>query len=96
MKLVIWILAVAAVCACSPDLGNYTYSDLTEPGISGLEDCSVLTFSDLSISPSFNEGFDESLYTFEWKVVNRNGSGEQAVIGLQRNLDYNVVLSPGS
>lgn len=95
-KLVIWILAVAAVCACSPDLGNYTYSDLTEPGISGLEDCSVLTFSDLSISPSFNEGFDESLYTFEWKVVNRNGSGEQAVIGLQRNLDYNVALSPGS
>lgn len=93
-KLIIWILAAAA-CACSPDLGNYTYKDLTEPGISGFEDCSVLTFSDLVISPSFSEGFDESLYTFEWKVVDRNGNNEQTVIGRQRNLEYNVTLSPG-
>ena len=73
-KLIIWIMVAAAVCACSRDLGNYEYSDLTEPGISGVGDCSVLTFSELRISPSFTEGFDEGLYTFEWKAIDRNGT----------------------
>lgn len=94
-RLSIWVLAFAAVCACSRDLGNYEYTDLTEPKISGIEDCSVLTFSDLDIYPEFDEGFDESLYSFEWKVVNINGGREQIVLGTQRNLEYNVALPPG-
>lgn len=88
-------MVAAAVCACSRDLGNYEYSDLTEPGISGVGDCSVLTFSELRISPSFTEGFDEGLYTFEWKAIDRNGSMEQTVLGQQRDLEYHVTLPPG-
>lgn len=88
-------MVAAAVCACSRDLGNYEYSDLTEPGISGVGDCSVLTFSELRISPSFTEGFDEGLYTFEWKAIDRNGSMEQTVLGRQRDLEYHVTLPPG-
>ena len=94
-KLIIWIMAAVAVCACSRDLGNYEYSDLTEPEISGVVDCSVLTFSDIRISPSFSEEFDEGLYTFEWKVIDRNGSMEQKVLGQQRDLEYHVTLPPG-
>lgn len=94
-RLTILILTIAAACSCSRDLGNYTYSELTEPEISGIEDCSVLTFSDLSITPSFREDFDESLYTFQWKAVNMNGTTEPTEIGTQRNLDYNVALPPG-
>lgn len=94
-RLVIWILAVAAVCACSRDLGNYTYTDLEDPGISGFEDCSVLTFTDLKISPSFADGFDRNSCQYEWKAIDRNGSMTQTVLGNDCNLDYHVVLSPG-
>lgn len=88
------LIALAAV-SCSRDIGNYTYSDLTEPEISGISDCSVLTFSDLKIVPSFQKDFDEDLYTFQWMVVDRNGSMEQTIIGESRDLDYHMVLSPG-
>ena len=94
-RLVIWILAVAAVCACSRDLGNYTYTDLEDPGISGFEDCSVLTFTDLKISPSFADGFDRNSCQYEWKAIDRNGSMTQTVLGNDCNLDYHVALSPG-
>lgn len=94
-RLLIWFLAFAVFCACSRDLGNYTYTDLDEPDISGIEDCRVMTLSYLRISPSFDDDFDESLYTFEWTAIDRNGNMGQTVIGEHRDLEYNVVLAPG-
>ena len=94
-RLLIWFLAFAVFCACSRDLGNYTYTDLDEPDISGIEDCRVMTLSYLRISPSFDDDFDESLYTFEWTAIDRNGNMEQTVIGEHRDLEYHVVLAPG-
>ena len=61
-RLLIWFLAFAVFCACSRDLGNYTYTDLDEPDISGIEDCRVMTLSYLRISPSFDDDFDEDFF----------------------------------
>ncbi len=92
----ICVLAVTFLAGCSYDKGNYDYTDLSDPGISGVEDMSVLTLSDLRISPQFGEGFDEDRYDYEWKVIDNNGSMETVVIGKARSLDYQVTLSPGS
>lgn len=89
------MLVAFAVFSCSRDLGNYAYSELTEPKVAGIADCSVLTYSNLKINPSFAEDFNEGLYSFEWKVIDRNGNMEQTVLSASRNLDYNVTLSPG-
>lgn len=83
--------------SCSQDKGNYDYVDLKEPVISGLQDQSVLTFSTLSIVPDFGDGdFETGDYLFEWKVVDRNSISDPIVIGTERNLEYEVVLPPGS
>lgn len=91
----ILILVAFVTLSCSRDLGNYTYTELTEPEISGISDYSVLTFSDLVIKPSFADGFNEDIYSFQWKVIDRNGDMEETVIGNQRDLDYHIILSPG-
>ena len=98
MRKILYILALAvAAAACSQDLGNYEYADLKEPVISGLHDQSVLTFSRLQITPDLGEEeFPEGEYTFEWKVLDRNVTGEAKVIGTGKDLDYEVILPPGS
>lgn len=83
--------------SCSYDKGNYTYSDLKEPVISGITDQSVLTFSRLQIVPDLGEGeFSDGEYSYEWKVINNNGAQEPVVICQERELDYEVTLAPGA
>lgn len=92
----IFMMLVLAA-ACSQDKGNYDYAELKEPVISGIEDMSVLTLSRLVLSPELgDEDFPEDEYAFEWKVLDNNGNMEPAVIGTDRNLDYEVTLAPGS
>ena len=77
------LLMVASLIwgSCSYDKGNYTYSDLKEPVISGITDQSVLTFSRLQIVPDLGEGeFSDGEYSYEWKVINNNGAQEPVVI----------------
>jgi len=99
-KILEWIVILASIvclCACSEDKGNYEYVDLKEPVVTGLEDMSVLTFSRLVIKPEVT-GIDlsSSAYEFEWKVVDRNNGIEPVVIGTEHELDYEVLLPPGS
>lgn len=92
------MLAFALILlSCSQDKGNYDYVDLDEPVITGLEDCSVLSFSRLVLSPELGEGdFSSGDYSYEWKVLDQNGLMEPLVVGTGRELDYEVVLAPGS
>ena len=65
--------------------------------ISGIADHSVLTFSRLRITPDLGDDeFPEGEYSFEWKVINNNGTEEPVVIGSGRDLDYEVTLTPGA
>ena len=94
---VVLSLAASCVLACSPDLGNYEYSDLKEPSVNGIEDASVLMFSRLSMTPQLEGGdFPAGEYSYEWKVLDNNGGSEAVVIGTEKDLDYEVVLLPGS
>lgn len=98
MKKCTYLLAVALMLlSCSMDEGNYDYTDLKEPVITGLEDQSILSFSRLVLVPDLGEEeFPSDEYSFEWKVLDKNGVSEPVVIGRQRELDYEVVLAPGS
>lgn len=95
-KYMLSLAAVLLALSCSRDLGNYEYSDLAEPVIAGLEDCSALAFSQLSIAPSIELKKDASLYSFQWKAVDNNGLIEPVVLGTELNLDCEVTLPPGS
>lgn len=96
-KISYMLVAVVAAIACSRDLGNYEYSDLKEPVITGLQDISTLTLSRLQLTPDLGDAdFTEGEYTFEWKVLNRNSMDAPVVIGTQKNLDYEVTLVPGA
>lgn len=80
--------------ACSPDLGNYTYSDLDEPNVSGIEDVEVLAFTRLQLSPVYESTFNASLCDFEWKAVDNN-TLTVTVLGTEPTLDCDVDLAPG-
>ena len=85
------------ITACSQDKGNYDYVDLNEPVVTGLEDVTVLTFAQLTVSPDIAGGeYPDSEYTFEWKALDNNSSDEPVVVGTERVLDYEVILPPGS
>lgn len=98
MRKIIYILALMMLAAsCSQDKGNYAYVDLNEPEIGAIQDQSVLTFATLSIVPDLGEGeFGPEDYDFEWKAVDRMSASDPVVIGTERNLEYEVVLPPGS
>ena len=93
----ILFIVLALVCACSQDLGNYDYINLDEPAISGLADQEVFTLSRLKITPQIDGGdFSDEEYTFEWMVLDQNSSMEPVIIGTERELDYEVTLTPGA
>ena len=100
MKVLNIIYAMLLGCllvSCAEDLGNYSYHELIEPEISGVEaDLSALTFSRLQLTPDLGENeFSESAYSFEWKAISMD-AGTVSVIGQERNLDYEVQLPEGS
>jgi len=90
------MLAAVFMAGCSYDKGNYDYIELSDPEISGIEDMSVLTLSELEIVPEFGEGFDQTLYDYKWEVIDNNGGIDPEEIGTGRTLDYEVKLQPGS
>ena len=97
MKRYMILMLALILCACSQDKGNYDYHDLKEPKVDVLEDASVLMFSQLNISSGLGEGeWPDEKYSFEWKVLDVNSNAEAIVLGEERNLDYEVTLTPGS
>lgn len=96
LKYTLCLILTVSLSGCSQDKGNYVYHELHEPSIKGLADMSVLTFSDLLISPDLGGWeFSPEEYSFEWKVVNQNGTEGPLVIGQDLILDYKVVIPPG-
>ena len=92
-----YILGLALLLTgCSYDKGNYDYKELDEPQVSGIEDVSVLAYSNLKIEPVFGEGLDLDKYDFEWKAVDNNGLVQPVVLGTDPVLDVEVPLTPGS
>ena len=84
-RYILFIALSLILGSCSYDKGNYEYADLKEPAISGIADQSVLTFSRLRITPDLGDDeFPEGEYSFEWKVINNNGTEEPVVIGSGR------------
>lgn len=97
MKIYIYSLAaMLMLISCSQDLGNYDYTDLAEPVISGLEDQSALSFSRLTLSPTIDLKDAAEKYSFEWKAVDNNRLLDPVVIGTQPELNWEVTLPPGS
>jgi PBP1b-binding outer membrane lipoprotein LpoB len=65
-KICTYILGLTMfLTGCSYDKGNYEYRELDEPQVSGIEDVSVLAYSNLKIEPVFGEGLDLNKYEFE-------------------------------
>lgn len=91
------LLAAATAVSCARDLGNYTYTELNGPSVSGIEESyEVLTMEQLEISPEISGGLGEDAYEYEWMVIDNNNDNEQTVLAATRDLDYQVILSPGS
>ena len=83
--------------ACAPDLGNYDYTELDGPVVTGWpETVSILTQQALNITPETEGGMPEDSYTYEWKVIDRNNDNAETVLSQERNLRYTVTLSPGA
>lgn len=89
--------AAILVSSCARDLGNYSYTGINGPEISGIgEKYDVLTQEMLEISVTMSGGLPEDSYDYEWKVIDRNNDNTETVIGTSRDLSYRVVLSPGA
>ena len=90
-------VVMAVAVSCAKDLGNYNYTDLNGPSISGIpETLDVLTMQTLAISPVIEGGLPEDSYTYEWKAIDRNNDNTVTEIGTEKDLRYRVVLSPGA
>lgn len=87
----------ALVSACSPDLGNYTYTPIPDPVIVGIEDTySVLAFSQLQIGVSFETSLDQSGFEYEWRALGAASGSELTTIARTKDLDWTVSLPSGS
>ena len=95
-KYMIFALAVVISVACSRDLGNYDYVELDEPALTGLADTSMLMFDRLRLVPDLGKDFDTTGCSFEWKAVDDNGMQDPVVLSDRLELDYEIVLVPGS
>ena len=96
LKFINIIFSLIILISCSRDMGNYEYHDLYDPKISSLEDISALTFTHLSVKPSFADDFNPENYVFEWKAIDDSGTSEGIVIGTSPELDCDLTLTPGS
>ncbi|SKB70294.1 PKD-like family protein [Sphingobacterium nematocida] len=91
--------------SCSKDLGNYSYHDINEVNIAGLEQSYTAVFKSdtIRISPTlvFSEDTDTpDRYTYEWKLVKSTPTTDLdwkgTIISTERDLDYLVSAVPGS
>ena len=90
-------VVMAVAVSCAKDLGNYNYTDLNGPSISGIpETLDVLTMQTLAISPVIEGGLPEDSYTYELKAIDRNNDNTVTEIGTEKDLRYRVALSPGA
>ena len=96
-RLFIAFLSAVLIASCAQDKGNYIYEELDELVITGLSDVEVLTMERLCLNPDLgSHARNDEEYVFEWKAIDDRGTEAPVVIGETRNLDYEVMLAPGS
>lgn len=76
-------LAVAALCGCADDKGNYDYRSLCEPDITGVADSlSVLVHSRLTLQPDLGSSIARpDDYGYEWRAIASTLQPGKAVTG---------------
>ena len=94
---VLTCLAAVVAVSCAGDLGNYDYSELDEPVISGLEtQVSVMRDESLELVPVISGGLGDGAYTYEWKAIGQDGDYVEEILGTDKNLSVSEVkLFPG-
>lgn len=102
-KLLRTLLALPALClaltlgACADDLGNYTYHDLADIGITMDTAYTGIVGEQLTIAPAL--AADDAAaadYVYDWKAIAVTTPADTAIpLATTRNLDYTVRLTPG-
>jgi len=94
---------IMGMASCYKDIGNYDYSEINEPTISGIEDSyTVLLGEHFTLKPeitfSKDQSNDTSNYTYEWIGIRTDNvlpADVRRVISVYRNIDQVITLAPG-
>lgn len=97
-KYIIPILTLGLACACVEDEGNYTFSDMNQVSVDGIDPTyDLLAFIDvLELEPTIEGtlyGTDESNYEYEWHLCHHSHTHD--VIGTERKLSWKADISEG-
>lgn len=85
-----------ALVGCSPDTGNYTYTELNDIEIAMPARLSAVLHETLDVEPRLSaRSLDESDYAFEWKVYPADNS-VPTVLATSRDLHVDVTLPTGA
>lgn len=101
IKPVLFFLAAAIMAGCYKDLGNYSYKDINDISIAGIQPKYTLMFRDtLRIKPELTfllDKGDTGKYEYEWIIFFLDDISEtnNKLIGTERNLEYVVTAKVG-
>jgi hypothetical protein len=93
------VLLFLVLVSCKKDMGNYSYKDINDAKISGIESLyTTLRGEKLSISPQLaftqDQSADTSKYTYQWLSLDPKSSPTVSrVIATTRNLNWTVDLA---
>lgn len=102
--ILLMLLFAFSLLSCNKDLGNYTYSELSEIQITGVDSVyQAYNQKEFVIKPviKFLDGtpFDAADYTFEWFTINPStavlNADKKKFLGSEMQLDTTITLSPG-
>ncbi|MEN5058195.1 PKD-like family lipoprotein [Sphingobacterium kitahiroshimense] len=102
--ILVMLLFTFSLQSCNKDLGNYSYSELSEIQFTGVDSVyQAYNQKELVIKPDikFLDGaaFKADDYTFEWFTINPAANvlnaDKKKFLGNQLNLDTTITLSPG-
>lgn len=90
-----------SILSCSKDLGNYSYKEINEITINGIENSYRVEYPDgkLQISPelvSTNKGEGSGDYSYEWKAVASLPNTGIYIIGNNATISSTLSLIPGN
>lgn len=97
------LLFLTSLIACKKDLGNYTYHEINDVNISGIDPVyNVLLGEKFNIKPilnfSLDNNFDENNYTYDWVALKTDGVLPLEVrknLATTRNLEIPITIPSG-
>ncbi|MBB2954298.1 PKD-like family lipoprotein [Sphingobacterium sp. JUb56] len=102
--ILVMFLFTFSLLSCNKDLGNYTYSELSEIQLTGVDSIyQAFNQKEFVIKPviKFSDGapFHVADYTFEWFTINPSSAvlnaDKKKFLGNQLDLDTTITLPPG-